>query len=274
MAKRNALKGADYTTYPALVEKPGYPSGFSAVSPALEHVWRLLKEAEAPQLTAELAKIPLLEDIHHELLALRKLAESLQSEITQRNSTVIALQEREYRFRYLATHDSLTGAMNRASFMERAIRELRSAFSTGGTCGMVMMDIDHFKKFNDTWGHLAGDEALRMVVRVISSILRKNDFMGRYGGEEFVFFFSDADMKTSVAIAERVRETIAVNPIMLENGPVPITASFGVAVTSSAYHEPPGNELVDRLINSADMAMYQAKKAGRNRVVSFAEDGM
>jgi diguanylate cyclase (GGDEF)-like protein len=274
MAKRNALKGAGYTNYPVLVEKNDHPGGFSAVSPALEHIWRLLKEKEAPRLPAELAKMPLLEDIHHELLALRKMAESLQSEITQRNSTVIALQEREYRFRYLATHDSLTGAMNRASFMERAIRELRSAFSTGGTCGMVMMDIDHFKKFNDTWGHLAGDEALRLVVRVISSALRKNDFLGRYGGEEFVFFFSGADMQTSIAIAERIRETIAANPIRLENGPVPITASFGVAVTSSRHHEPPGNELVDRLINNADMAMYQAKKAGRNRVISFSEDGM
>jgi diguanylate cyclase (GGDEF)-like protein len=274
MAKRNALKGTPGAKYPVLVEKTSYSGDFSTVSPGLEHIWRLLKEKEAPKLTAELSKIPLLEDIHHELLALRKLAEGLQSEISQRNSTVIALQEREYRFRYLATHDSLTGAMNRASFVARAIRELRSAFSTGGVCGMVMMDIDHFKKFNDTWGHLAGDEALRSVVRVVSSILRKNDFMGRYGGEEFVFFFGDADMQTSVAIAERIRETIAASPILLENGPVSITASFGVAVALPNRRESPGKDLVDRLINNADMAMYQAKKTGRNRVMSFLEDGM
>jgi diguanylate cyclase (GGDEF)-like protein len=239
---------------------------------ALEHIWKLLRDKEMPQLPEELAQIPLLEDIHHELMALRMMADSLQSEISQRNSTVVALQEREYRFRYLATHDSLTGAMNRASFMERASRELRSAFATGSTCGVVMMDIDHFKKFNDTWGHLAGDEALRFVVNVVSSTLRKNDFLGRYGGEEFVFFFSGADLGTSIAIAERIRETIASNPINLENGPVSITSSFGVAVAAADLEEAPGDDYIESLINNADMAMYQAKKAGRNRVVCFPKD--
>jgi diguanylate cyclase (GGDEF)-like protein len=199
------------------------------------------------------------------------MAESLQNEISLRNSTVIALQEREYRFRYLATHDSLTGAMNRASFMERASRELRSAFSTGGLCSVVMMDIDHFKRFNDTWGHLAGDEALRFVVNVVSSTLRKNDFMGRYGGEEFVFFFGGADQRISAAIADRIREAIASRPVNLETGPVYITASFGVAVAGTDFDEYPGDEYIDQLINNADMAMYQAKKAGRNRVVCFTE---
>lgn len=252
MAKRNsARKGEDQTLA------------------ALEHIWKLLKEKELLPLSPELKEIPLLEAIHGEILALRNLAENLQNEIDLRNSTVIALQEREYRFRHLATHDSLTGAMNRASFMERANRELRSAYSTGGACGLVMMDIDHFKHFNDTWGHLAGDDALRFVVNVVSSTLRKNDFMGRYGGEEFVFFFSGADQKTSVAIAERIRETIASKSINLENGSVFITASFGVAVAN--FDEYPGDEYIDRLISNADMAMYQAKKAGRNRVICFTE---
>jgi diguanylate cyclase (GGDEF)-like protein len=245
----------------------------SSEHPALEHIWKLLKEKEPPLLTVELTQVHLLEDIHHELLALRRTAESLQSEISLRNSTVVALQEREYRFRYLATHDSLTGAMNRASFMERAGRELKSAFSTGSSCGVVMMDIDHFKRFNDTWGHLAGDEALRFVVNVVSSTLRKNDFLGRYGGEEFVFFFGGADQGTSIAIAERIRETIANNPINLENGPVSITSSFGVSVVGAgAMKEAPGDDFIDSIINNADMAMYQAKKAGRNRVVCFPQD--
>ncbi|MDR3248352.1 MAG: GGDEF domain-containing protein [Treponema sp.] len=266
MAKRNAPKKNGSLVLSAEAGPP-------PEQPALEHIWKLLTGKEVPELSEDLARTPLLEDIHHELLALRNMAEGLQSEISQRNSTVIALQEREYRFRYLASHDSLTGAMNRASFMERAGRELRSAFSTGGTCGVVMMDIDHFKKFNDTWGHLAGDEALRFVVNVVSSTLRKNDFLGRYGGEEFVFFFGGADQGTSVAIAERIRETIASNPINLENGPVSITASFGVAVAAPGASEPPGDDYIIRIINNADMAMYQAKKAGRNRVVCFPQDG-
>jgi diguanylate cyclase (GGDEF)-like protein len=236
---------------------------------ALKHIWKLLKDDQIPQLDEELTDIPLVSDIHREVKALRELADSLRSEINQRNSSVEALQEREIHFRYIATHDSLTGAMNRASFLERASRELRSAFTTGGSCGVVMMDIDHFKKFNDTWGHLAGDEALRYVVNVVGSILRKNDFLGRYGGEEFVFFFGGADLSTSMAIAERIRDTMASNPINLENGPVAVTASFGVAV--AAMEEAPGDDYIDSIINNADMAMYQAKKAGRNRVVCFPQ---
>jgi diguanylate cyclase (GGDEF)-like protein len=241
------------------------------VSPSLEYIWKILKEKEPPPLSPELQGVPLLEDIRRELSALLKTAETLQNEMNQRNSTVIALQEREYRFRYLATHDSLTGAMNRSSFIERAGRELRSGFSMGSVCGVVMMDIDHFKRFNDTWGHQAGDEALRFVVNVVSSALRKNDFMGRYGGEEFVFFFGGADQKTSMTIAERIRETIASKPVNLESGPVSITASFGVAVANSV--EFPGDEYINGIINNADMAMYQAKKTGRNRVVCFPEEG-
>lgn len=262
MTRRGASRRGDHAVLPALAA--------GQATPELEHIWELLKGKELPPLSPELERIPLLEDIHYELLALRQTAESLQSEISQRNSTVIALQEREYRFRYLATHDSLTGAMNRASFIERACRELRSAYSTGNTCCLVMMDIDHFKRFNDTWGHLAGDEALRSVVNVVSAALRKNDFMGRYGGEEFVFFLGGADRKIGTAIAERIREIIASRPINLQNGPVSIAASFGVAVTNSAGY--PGDEYIDRLINNADMAMYQAKKAGRNQVVCFPEE--
>jgi diguanylate cyclase (GGDEF)-like protein len=268
MTKRNVVKVTE-TLEPSIGLGVFNPS---PVYPALEHIWKILKEKESPPLSPELTRIPLLEEIHHELLALRGMAESLQSEINQRNSTVVALQEREYRFRYLAAHDPLTGAMNRASFMERTNRELRSALATRTTCGIVMMDIDHFKRFNDTWGHLAGDEALRFVVKIISASLRKNDFMGRYGGEEFVFFFNGADMATSVAIAERIRETIASNPINLENGPVFISASFGVAVTSADFNGSIGDAYIDRIINNADMAMYQAKKAGRNRVIAFPED--
>ncbi|MDR0669605.1 MAG: GGDEF domain-containing protein [Treponema sp.] len=268
MTKQNAVK---------IAKSPEFPGELDVFDPlpvqaALEHVWKLLKERETPSLSPKLAEIPLLEDIHHELLALRRLTESLQSEVNQRNSTVIALQQREYRFRHLAAHDALTGAMNRASFMERTNRELTSALSTRTPCGVVMMDIDYFKRFNDTWGHLAGDEALRFVVKVIACILRKNDFMGRYGGEEFVFFFNGADMATSVAIAERIRETIASTPINLESGPVYISASFGVAVTPVDFDGPVDDAYIDRIINNADMAMYQAKKAGRNRVVAFPED--
>jgi diguanylate cyclase (GGDEF)-like protein len=258
---------------------PGTPTAVSALEPqtgeypALEHIWKLLKDDQIPRLEGKLVDIPLLQDIHREVKALRELADTLRSEINQRNSSMEALQEREFRFRYMASHDSLTGAMNRSSFMERAGRELKSAITQGVICGLIMMDIDFFKKFNDTWGHQAGDEALRHVVTIITSILRKNDFMGRYGGEEFAFFFSRADLNTGLAIAERARDAIANNPINLENGPVTITASFGVAMADLSM-DPENSKYVNTLIHHADIALYQAKNTGRNRVVcySVAED--
>jgi diguanylate cyclase (GGDEF)-like protein len=221
---------------------------------------------------------------------LRTLAESLRKEINLRNSAVEALQESESRFKYLASHDPLTGALNRRSFIERAEYELRSAKILGIPSGIVMMDIDHFKLFNDTWGHQAGDEALRHVVTIISSMLRKNDFLGRYGGEEFMFFFSHADKKTGIAIAERVREAIAATPVKISSGLVPISASFGVVLTEDVdipetllspagegfSPESPGKEgcasIFEHLLRCADLALYRAKEGGRNRVICFEKE--
>jgi diguanylate cyclase (GGDEF)-like protein len=202
---------------------------------------------------------------------LQVLADSLRNEIDLRNNAVEALQESESRFKYLASHDSLTGAMNRRSFMEKADAELKAALNRPISCGIVMMDIDFFKNFNDTWGHQAGDEALKHVVTIISYQLRKNDFLGRYGGEEFVFFFDRANRKTGRAIAERVRKAIANTPVMLDSGPVSISASFGVAMLEDAQAAGEGSGVLVPLIRSADLAMYRAKQEGRNKVVCFTK---
>jgi diguanylate cyclase (GGDEF)-like protein len=208
-----------------------------------------------------------LKELRQKEEALRNLADNLRGEVDRRNSAVEALQKSESQFKYLASHDPLTGAMNRRSFMERASLELKNAAALNIPCGISMMDIDFFKNFNDTYGHLAGDEALRHVVRVIGSLLRKNDFLGRYGGEEFVFLFSNADEATGIHIAERVREAIQNSPINLENGQVTITASFGIAMAD--YHEIRDDSYIETLINNADSALYQAKHGGRNKVVCY-----
>jgi diguanylate cyclase (GGDEF)-like protein len=203
--------------------------------------------------------------------ALTALAESLRDEVDRRDSTVEALRESESQFKYLASHVPLTGALNRRSFMDRAIIELATAMHHNISCGIAMMDIDLFKQFNDTYGHPAGDEVLRHIVSIISSMLRKNDFLGRYGGEEFVFYFSQVDQKTTIAIAERVREAIANTPVILKSGPVFISASFGIAMFKNS--EDPDEILdLETCIYNADIALYQAKKGGRNKVVCFSKE--
>jgi diguanylate cyclase (GGDEF)-like protein len=199
---------------------------------------------------------------------LTALTDSLRNEIDLRTSAVEALRESESRFKYLACHDPLTGILNRRSFMERALVELKAAAIRRIPCGIVMMDIDHFKNFNDNYGHQAGDEALRHVVAVISPLLRKNDFLGRYGGEEFIFFFHNTNQKTGIAIAERIREALINRPLKLTPGEIVISASFGVAIAPE--REIPGENInVEVLVHSADIALYQAKASGRNKVVCF-----
>jgi diguanylate cyclase (GGDEF)-like protein len=210
-----------------------------------------------------------LKDLKSKEETLIALTQNLQQEVTQRNSAVEALQESESRFKYLASHDSLTGALNRRSFLERASQELQNIVLRNLPSCIAMMDIDHFKRYNDTYGHLAGDTALRHVVKVVSATLRRDDFMGRYGGEEFVFFFHGVPAETGLAIAERIRESIFNNPVPLENGPTVISASFGLApVPARTDQEEPST--IENLIHQADIALYQAKAAGRNRVISFA----
>jgi diguanylate cyclase (GGDEF)-like protein len=179
---------------------------------------------------------------------------------------VEALQESEARLKYLASHDPLTGTFNRLSFIEMAAAELKNAAKGGVSCCMAIMDLDHFKRFNDTYGHVSGDEALRHVVRILSGGLRKGDFLGRYGGEEFTIFFFNADADTGMAIAERLRNALASSPVLLENQSVQITASFGVA---RAEGDPGEKEYVQKLITHADIALYSAKRCGRNKVILY-----
>jgi diguanylate cyclase (GGDEF)-like protein len=210
-----------------------------------------------------------LKDLKAKEATLTALADSLRNEVNSRNSAVEALRESESQLKYLANHDPLTGALNRRSFMDRAIIEL-AAMNHNVSCGIAMMDIDLFKNFNDTYGHQAGDDALRHIVTAISSMLRKNDFLGRYGGEEFVLFFSHVDKITSIAIAERVREAIVKTPVKLKSGSVPISASFGVAMFQDDENPEEKYDL-ETCIHHADIALYQAKKAGRNKVVCFSK---
>jgi diguanylate cyclase (GGDEF)-like protein len=158
-----------------------------------------------------------------------------------------------------ATRDSLTRLWNRAAIYEILHRELDRASRTHIPLSIILIDIDYFKRINDTYGHLAGDAVLRETARCMQTVVRPYDGIGRYGGEEFLLVLPECDASGAVALAERMRTTIAEETIVLAEGMIRITVSLGVA-TSGMAQEP------EALIGAADTALYRAKHAGRNRV--------
>ncbi len=168
--------------------------------------------------------------------------------------------EAERRLFTRATTDPLTGLLNRTAFEERALAELARAGRTGRSLAVAMLDVDHFKKFNDRFGHLAGDAALTAVARAVARTVRGIDAAGRFGGEEFIVLLVEADAEAAVHAVERIRAAVAsLGPPRI---PIGVTVSAGVAVHSGLFERTSFESLVAR----ADAALYAAKKAGRDRV--------
>ena len=209
-------------------------------------------------------------------LSLSKLQEKEESLVDINNKLrkeidhMEILKESEAHFKFLASHDPLTGILNRQSFIEMVGIELANAEDLCVPCCLAMMDLDHFKIFNDTYGHLAGDAALQHVVKTVETRLRKNDFIGRYGGEEFILFFYGADKKTGMKVLERLCKNLSETPLVLDTGPVTVCASFGFVGSEQERIGERG--YVQKLINDADTALYAAKNAGRNRVMLFCPE--
>jgi diguanylate cyclase (GGDEF)-like protein len=162
----------------------------------------------------------------------------------------------------LAARDGLTGLYNRRTFDDYLARTLAVEERRGGRFATVLLDLDHFKKLNDTYGHPAGDAALRNAARVLERQLRKGDQAARYGGEEFAVILPGADEDGALQIAERVRRALEKDPVIFEGARISITASLGVAVW------PVDGKDAAALLASADRALYAAKQAGRNRVTA------
>jgi diguanylate cyclase (GGDEF)-like protein/PAS domain S-box-containing protein len=156
----------------------------------------------------------------------------------------------------LATTDGLTGLTNHRALQQSIAASTRLAEHSRQPLALIMLDIDHFKRFNDTFGHPSGDHVLRVVAGVLRATVRASDTVARYGGEEFAILLLDTDIHGAAETAERCR--CAINDLIWEHWP--ITASFGVA----AWH--PAESLPQTLIEEADAALYQAKRNGRNQV--------
>ena len=161
---------------------------------------------------------------------------------------------------YRATHDNLTGVVNRGVIMDTLRRERARQERQGGTFGIVLADLDHFKYVNDTYGHLAGDEVLRETAQRMTAHIRPYDSVGRYGGEEFLIVVPFTDAAHTLALAERIRRAIESKPMLANSVPISVTASLGV--TASVSSSPLDAQEILRL---ADAALYRAKELGRNR---------
>jgi diguanylate cyclase len=160
----------------------------------------------------------------------------------------------------LATRDELTGVFNRRQFLVLADREWARCRRYDMGAAMVMLDVDHFKRVNDLHGHLAGDLMLREIARAAAQTLRHADFLGRFGGEEFIVFLPHTDVLGALDVAERIRERVAAIKLEWRGQQIATTVSLGVATLGIAH------DTVGALIADADRALYTAKDAGRNCV--------
>ncbi|WP_020612356.1 GGDEF domain-containing response regulator [Sediminispirochaeta bajacaliforniensis] len=170
------------------------------------------------------------------------------------------LETSNRRLEKIARFDILSGLLNRMSLFHAIDIEIERAVRTGRNLSGIMVDLDFFKMINDNHGHLAGDEAIRMVGKVLIQEMRRYDQAGRYGGEEFFVVLPDSNGEQALGIAERLRKKLESSPFFFDRKKISLTASFGVTTFR------PG-ESREHWIGRADRAMYQAKQGGRNRVV-------
>lgn len=190
------------------------------------------------------------------LRAGRRIVE-LQAELMQMQD---ALREQ-------ATRDALTSCWNRFSLFDILAREIHRCYRERKALGVIMLDLDHFKGVNDTYGHVCGDEVLKQLVQRVSGAMRAYDAIGRYGGEEFICVLSGCGEQEVKSNAERIRAEVEAKPIQWMQHQVQITSSFGAVAGIPSNGMTP-----DQLIRIADEALYRAKRAGRNRV-SFSAYG-
>jgi diguanylate cyclase (GGDEF)-like protein len=173
---------------------------------------------------------------------------------------VLAKERHEQEYVTASRRDSLTGIANRGALLDGGERLLRRCRQEGMSFSLVMFDLDHFKRVNDTHGHAAGDAVLRAFAESCLAIIRPNDLFGRYGGEEFVVVLPHATIEAAYVMADRIRNAFATAPVGIAGIDLRCTASAGVASATS------DSMSLEDIIKTADACLYEAKAHGRNRV--------
>ena len=179
--------------------------------------------------------------------------------VKARIKTHLTIKEQHDKLIYAASHDQLTGLYNRHHLNEEGGRKFSRALRYQDRLSVIMLDIDHFKQINDTYGHIVGDNVLKEISKLLNSHKRNEDFASRFGGEEFVILLDNCALADAHQKAENLRRSI--EALLPQN--VLVTASMGVAELSFAHAD------FEDLLKDADKALYKAKESGRNQVISY-----
>ena len=243
-----AEKAAVHAGLSSFLLRPWNPLQLQLTVENLVRTQRLLRKNER-----------LLVSLQEQQREVESMAQSLEARIRERT---IALEEANRRLSQLAATDGLTGLYNHRYLQDHLVLEVERSLRTGVPLGMLMVDVDHFRHYNNRFGHQTGDEVLRRVARLISDHRRVNDVVARYGGEEFALLLINADQRVAANIAERLRARVATEPFpqtdQLPGGR--LTISVGVASCPSDSTTAAG------LLAAADAALFRAKHGGRNQV--------
>ncbi|NEQ40085.1 MAG: diguanylate cyclase [Okeania sp. SIO3I5] len=232
-------------------EYTNIPIIFLTASNEQEHIVNAFELGAVDYINKPFKKAELLARIRNHLL--------LKHTIDELKSTQIELQNVLVEVQKLANTDPLTGVLNRRSLFDFAHQEFNRVSRYGPPFSILLMDLDNFKKINDNYGHQVGDIALCTVVKSIKNAIRNVDFLGRYGGEEFMAILPETFGEEAFILAERIRKMVASNIIKTDVGNLLLTISIGV----STYYTK--DRSLDDMISRADKGVYQAKQQGRNK---------
>ncbi|HEY0159060.1 MAG TPA: GGDEF domain-containing protein [Thermoanaerobaculia bacterium] len=211
-----------------------------------------------------------------ELFSVIRLAQETEARYDELEQRMLGLQRenldlvvRNRMLSEVSTRDSLTGLYNRWFVLEKIDSEINRALRHGSPMSLLMLDIDHFKRINDTWGHPAGDQVLQAIGKLLRESCRVYDVPGRYGGEEFCIVLPETKPGNTNVVAERIRRRLEATELSCGDGSIVVTASIGIAGMEASSD----GEILSpaALIDRADRAMYTAKSRGRNRVETWDE---